>query len=250
MNRRALLAGVTIVAGLAIAACNDAAPPSSPPATTAAAASPAEAATTQGSAGASADPGASPTQPASATPPAPSSGGAPGAASCAKDGDCGWDDPCQPRRCVAAGAAPPAAGCERSVSPEGSCVCFESRCAFRPTAARSPVSVETACTSIPGCVLDVGAGACAPGNDPDSRPLGEPGPHCRCDGREPRRCHYVWIDPVPCESDADCWVSEEDFTRPIARPRKLRGKRFRPCKDGERAPVCERGRCTVRGYTC
>jgi len=61
------------------------------------------------------------------------------------------------------------------------------------------------------------------------------GPRCRCDSREPRRCHYDWIGPVPCASDDDCWVNAESST-PIARPRKLRGKRFRPCKDGERAP--------------
>jgi hypothetical protein len=98
--------------------------------------------------------------------------------------------------------------------------------------------------------MDVAAGTCTPGADPDTVRPGEPGPHCRCDGHEPRRCHYVWVDPVPCTSDADCWVSQKGFSHAIARPKKLRGKRFRPCKDGEEAPACQSGSCVLRGYTC
>jgi len=244
---------VTIVASLTIVACSNSTPapaPSKPPATTTAATTPAEGAATPGSVATSPDPGASPTPGPSATPSAPSSGGAPAAASCAKDSDCAWDDPCQPRRCVAVAAAPPAVGCDKSVPPDGTCVCFDRRCAYRPVATRSPVSVEEACTSPPDCIMDVAAGTCAPGSDPDTQPLGQPGPHCRCDGHEPRRCHYVWVESIPCTADADCWVSHEDFTHPIARPKKLRGKRFRPCKDGEQAPVCRSGVCTVEGYTC
>jgi hypothetical protein len=97
--------------------------------------------------------------------------------------------------------------------------------------------------------MDVAAGTCVPGDDPDPQPPGLPGPRCRCDSSEPRRCHYTWVEPVPCASDADCWVSDESLT-PIARPRKLRRKRFRPCKDGEHAPVCRDGTCVVVGYTC
>jgi hypothetical protein len=185
--------------------------------------------------------GASAAQPA-ATPPAP--------AACARDADCAWEDPCRPTRCVPAAAQPPAAGCDKSVPPEGTCVCFDRRCAYRPAASRSPVSVDAACTSPPDCILDAASGTCTPGSDPDTGHIGEPGPHCRCDRREPRRCHYVWIDPVPCSSDDDCWVSNDGFTHPIARPKKLRGRRFRPCKDGEEAPVCRAGSCTVQGYTC
>jgi hypothetical protein len=147
-------------------------------------------------------------------------------------------------------AAPPPAGCDKSSPPEGTCVCFDRRCAYRPLATRSPVSVEAACTSPPGCIMDVAAGTCAPGADPDMRPLGEPGPHCRCAGHEPRRCHYVWVDAIPCASEADCWVSNDGFSHPIARPRKLRGKRFRPFEDGENVPVCESGSCAIRGMTC
>ncbi|HTE55120.1 MAG TPA: hypothetical protein VK698_29915 [Kofleriaceae bacterium] len=110
------------------------------------------------------------------------------------------------------------------------------------------MSVEAACTSPPGCLMDVAAGTCAPGDDPDIRPPGQPGPRCGCDSREPRRCHYVWVDPVPCASDEDCWVS--DGGSPIARPKKLRRKRFRPCKDGENVPVCDSGTCVLRGAAC
>ncbi len=251
MNRTAFLPSATIVASLAIAACSNPTPaPSTPPESTAAATTPAEGAATPGSAVASPDPGASATPDPSATPSVPSSGGASGATSCAKDSDCAWDDPCQPKRCGAVTAAPPPAGCDKSSPPEGTCVCFDRRCAYRPVATRSPVSVEAACTSPPDCIMDVAAGTCAPGADPDARPLGEPGPHCRCDGREPRRCHYVWVDAIPCASDADCWVSNDGFDHPIARPKKLRGKRFRPCKDGENVPVCQSGSCTLRGMKC
>ena len=97
--------------------------------------------------------------------------------------------------------------------------------------------------------MDAAAGTCVPGDDPDPQTPGLPGPRCRCDSQEPRRCHYGWIEPVACSSDADCWVSDDGFN-PIARPKKLRGKRFRPCKDGERAPVCSDGTCSVVGYTC
>jgi hypothetical protein len=52
---------------------------------------------------------------------------------------------------------------------------------------------------------------------------------------------------VACQSDDDCWL---DGTKPIARPRALRGKRLRPCKDSERVPICKAGACAVEGYKC
>lgn len=240
--KRTALACLTIAATMMIIACGNPTPSPAPSATGA------EVAPTEGTA----TPGpvaVSPAPAANATPPTPSGADALAAASCAKDSDCAWDDSCAPRRCVAAGASPPAAGCEKSIPPEGTCACFDRRCTYRPNATRSPVSVEAECTSREGCVMDVAAGTCVPGDDPDPRAPGLPGPRCRCDSREPHRCHYSWVEPVPCASDDDCWVIDESAT-PIARPRKLRGKRFRPCKDGERAPVCQSGACIVRGYTC
>lgn len=246
MNRTAFLATLMTAAGLIMLACNSSAP-STPPATTAAATTPAEGAGTLGNPAASPDPGSTPTKEPSAAPPAAPSTGA-GAASCATDSDCAWDDPCVPKRCVAAASAPAPTACDKTVAPDGTCVCFDRQCAYRPAANRSPVSVEAACTSPPGCVLDVAAGTCAPGDDPDVRPPGRPGPRCLCDGREPRRCHHVWVDPVPCASDDDCWVSAAGS--PIARPRKQRGRRFRPCKDGADVPACDSGTCILRRAAC
>jgi hypothetical protein len=247
--RTASPAYLTIVASLTIVACSNstpAPPPTAPTATATTAVTPAEDAATPGGGGASPDPGAGP----SATPSAPSAAPTAAASTCAKDTDCAWDDPCLPKRCVAASAAPTAAGCDESVPPEGTCVCFDRRCAYRPAATRSPVSVDQPCTSPPDCTMDAAAGTCVPGADPDAQPLGTPGPHCRCDGHEPRRCHYVWVESIPCAVDADCWVSHEGFAHPIARPRKLRGRRFRPCKDGEQAPVCRGGTCSLESYRC
>jgi hypothetical protein len=246
VRRTALFASLTIAATLTIVACDNPTPPSAPsvpPAPRTEVAAPTDGTATPGRAAVSPAPGPG------ATPPTPSGADALAAASCAKDSDCAWDDPCVPRRCVAAAASPPAVGCDKSVPPEGTCVCFDRRCAYRPDATRSPVSVEAACTSRQGCIMDVAAGTCVPGDDPEAHPPGLPGPRCRCDSREPRRCHYDWIEPVPCASDDDCWVSDESST-PIARPRKLRGKRFRPCKDGELAPVCQSGTCAVRALSC
>jgi hypothetical protein len=243
VSQTAFVVSLSTVASLTIVACSNSAPSTPPAATT-----PAEATATPGGTAASPDLGASPPTEPSATPSAASSEGASVAAPCAKDSDCAWDDPCLPKRCVAAASAPPPTGCDKSVPPEGTCVCFDRQCAYRPDARRSPVSVEAACTSPPACVMDVAAGTCAPGDDPDVRPPGRPGPRCRCDSNEPRRCHYVWVDPVPCASDDDCWVS--DAGSPIARPRKVRGKRFRPCKDGANVPACDSGTCILRGASC
>jgi hypothetical protein len=56
---------------------------------------------------------------------------------------------------------------------------------------------------------------------------------------------------IPCSSADDCWVDDSVSPyQPIARPKRLRGKRFRPCVDGEAAPVCRSGFCGVEGYFC
>jgi len=54
--------------------------------------------------------------------------------------------------------------------------------------------------------------------------------------------------PVACKTDDDCWV---EGGKPVVRPKALRGKKFKPCQDGERAPVCgDAGVCVLRGYKC
>jgi hypothetical protein len=52
---------------------------------------------------------------------------------------------------------------------------------------------------------------------------------------------------VACKTDDDCWI---DDGKPIARPKQHRGKKFKPCKDGEHAPVCKENACTIVGYKC
>lgn len=52
---------------------------------------------------------------------------------------------------------------------------------------------------------------------------------------------------VACKTDDDCWL---DGNKPISRPKEHRGKKFKPCKDGERAPVCKENLCTVVAYKC
>lgn len=54
--------------------------------------------------------------------------------------------------------------------------------------------------------------------------------------------------PIACRTDDDCWI--DDAFRPIARPKALRGKKIRPCKDGGHVPACKDGTCNVRVYKC
>jgi hypothetical protein len=52
---------------------------------------------------------------------------------------------------------------------------------------------------------------------------------------------------IPCTSVDDCWI---EGRRPIARPKNLRGRKFKPCKDGEVAPACKEGVCDRIAYKC
>lgn len=54
---------------------------------------------------------------------------------------------------------------------------------------------------------------------------------------------------IPCKSAKDCWFEFEPL-RPAPRPKKLRKKRFVPCRDGETEPVCGDGRCGLVFYEC
>lgn len=169
---------------------------------------------------------------------------------CTADTDCAFDDPCDPERCVAGASVPAPVGCEKSRPPTGTCVCFEKRCSLRPGPTHPKVSVDADCTHAVGCGLDRAAGRCAPGRDDDLRPQPLVGPRCDCDSHVPQRCHFSWLDPITCTSVDDCWVERLPFAHPIKRPRSKKGKRFRPCKDGERAPACQDGRCTLLAYGC
>ena len=75
----------------------------------------------------------------------------------------------------------------------------------------------------------------APAAPPSAKPVGSPAPS------------GLHSSAVPCRSVDDCWFRGRE---PIARPKKLRGKRFKPCVDGELAPVCVKGFCSLAAYGC
>jgi hypothetical protein len=226
--------------------------------------------TTPGAPSATNDGGApAPPAPLAATPSAPgasSSAGAPSAsasasgapavadpsvgAPCAADADCRWDDPCVPRRCIGGRAEP--TGCDKSLPPPGACACVARQCTQKPD---RPPPATSPCEP-GGCVTDRAAGACiadtrgvAPGLRAQ-RPV-EAGPSCDC-LTPAKGCEMTWIDRVPCKTTRDCWISPTPRTHPVARPAKLKGRDFKPCSDGEVAPVCgDDGFCAVgNAYKC
>lgn len=189
--------------------------------------------------------------PEEAAPVAPSIPGPVLAGPCASDADCGFDSPCLPRACV---SNPPVLdACDESSPPPGVCACVNGRCGLNPFAQRGEVTSDEACESFGerACGLDLARGTCAPGR-PDEGVGGAPytGPQCFCDGHPPRRCHFRWFEPVACRSTDDCWAEHDPLPHPIARPRRLRGRRFRPCVDGELAPTCAEGHCFLIPYGC
>jgi hypothetical protein len=224
------------IAGLLALSCSQPAEPrQSPTSPTASAPEPAEPAPPA----ATADAG----RPAAAAPPVDPS-------ACKADADCVFENPCQPARCVAAASVPASPGCKESSEPTGTCVCFDNRCSLKPGSKHPVVAVDADCTYVPGCVLDRAAGRCTPGKDDDFRADRSIGPRCDCDSHVPQRCHFSWLDPIACTSVDDCWVDPAPFSHPIKRPRSKKGKKFRPCKDGEVAPACTDGHCTTRAYGC
>ncbi len=53
--------------------------------------------------------------------------------------------------------------------------------------------------------------------------------------------------PIPCKTTDDCWVRGG---KAIRRPANMRGRKFKPCTDGESAPLCRGGFCSTLGYGC
>lgn len=53
--------------------------------------------------------------------------------------------------------------------------------------------------------------------------------------------------PVSCTGDDDCWFAGD---QPAARPKSLRGHKFRGCKDGESEPKCAEKVCVLRKLSC
>lgn len=194
---------------------------------------------------------AAPLQPEPAPPPAPPLLGRDhrSAVACTTDADCGWDDDCVPTRCVE--AHPPQA-CDESTPPPGTCSCIESACTLRPTTPPPP----TAACEPRACMVDRAAGKCVADDggvaeNVRSTPPVEVGPSCDCI-RPAEGCTFTWFDPVPCTTDRDCWVSPTPRRHPVARPKALRSRDFRPCADGEVAPKCgPAGQCVLGpAYSC
>ena len=82
-----------------------------------------------------------------------------------------------------------------------------------------------------------------------NRQIRDLGPACSCDA-DSLECRFVWVEPIACETVADCWVSDGRPHYPIARPKALRKQKFEPCRDGEVAPTCAAGRCSLLAYGC
>jgi hypothetical protein len=171
------------------------------------------------------------------------------AAACNIDSDCGWDDPCKPARCGLPGAN---ATCKDSAPAPGECLCVEQQCTMKPKIAPAPAGP----CELRACVVDRPAGKCIDddGGVPENLRTTAgvvSGPSCDCTNPA-EGCAWSWFEPVACKSDRECWIDPAPRTHPIARPKKLRGRDFKPCKDGEVAPKCgPEGTCTIGpAYTC
>jgi hypothetical protein len=56
---------------------------------------------------------------------------------------------------------------------------------------------------------------------------------------------------IDCVSDDDCWLTERNGrTVPTRRPTNLRGKKVRPCSDGDYTPQCTAGTCSLLAWRC
>lgn len=170
---------------------------------------------------------------------------APLAIGCEVDADCGWDDLCAPTRCVEHRER--AAECSASREAPGACACLGGHCTLVPAAsARGP-----ACRSF--CSADPSGGTCLADDTRGLLPDGVigPGAGCTCEGTgASAACRYDVVPLVPCTDARDCDVEDGALgLRPI-RARHRRRRDFVPCRDGDWAPVCNRGACGIVGFGC
>jgi len=180
----------------------------------------------------------------SAVAPAPAPAVAAQPTTCAADADCNFAEGVEPARCAVGPA--PAAG-KQPTKPDGVCVCLAGGCALRPEGAR--ISEQACGNEMDDCELDVPTARCEPGITPSDSPRSSYGPSCRCDYSD-QRCHLRWFDPIPFQTTDDCWASDEPVPHAIPRPKRLRGREFRACKDGEHVPACVDGTCALNSYSC
>jgi hypothetical protein len=174
---------------------------------------------------------------------APASGPAAPSRICSNNQDCSWDRPDKPTQCVAHPAGnttntrtnepakiPSAAGAV------GSCTCQEGHCTWRRP--NTVGEVQTVCIDYSDCRYDAQRGACRSRStsDNDSAPYYvKDSPICECHSGT---CSKTEVPAVPCKTDDDCWFSDELPRRPIRKPARLRGHKFKGCVDGEVPPKC------------
>jgi hypothetical protein len=165
---------------------------------------------------------------------------------CSDDAGCGWDDPCVATRCIGATQVPDDLKCDESAPPPGTCSCVEGRCSLRPK--DTPAAAPSCRTET--CGLEQSAGRCVAGSQLQAnRYTRDLGPACHCD-QDSLECRFVWVEAIACEDVGACWVSESPPYHPIPRPKSMRGRKFKPCSDGEVAPICRDGLCSVVAYSC
>lgn len=106
----------------------------------------------------------------------------------------------------------------------------------------------TRCSGPDDCKVDVASGTCSIDGGVSSWPAPSQGGACGC---VKNVCHSLWIEPVSCQTNADCAVATEPVVHPTrAAPTKKKPRPFRPCKDGEREPACIDAVCTIRKWKC
>lgn len=168
---------------------------------------------------------------------------------CTTDEDCSWDDFCFPTRCIDASTPGIEQECEESAPPDGTCSCVENQCTLRPDDPATRTSTDGACTLDSDCTIDVGSGSCYVGSA-HLGPITEQGPLCACN-TETSLCVYVWIEPVPCTSFADCWYEREPRLHPVPAT-EPRDAPVEPCVEGEIDSICddETHMCRVVVWGC
>lgn len=168
---------------------------------------------------------------------------------CETDEDCSWDDWCFPTRCIDASTEGIEQECEESAPPDGTCGCVDNWCTLRPDEPATRTSTEGGCTQDADCTVDVGSGMCHVGSAHLS-PLTELGPLCICNS-ETTLCEFMWIEPVPCTTFADCWYEREPRLHPVPAT-EPRDAPVEPCVEGEIDSICdERTRtCRIVAWEC
>jgi hypothetical protein len=169
---------------------------------------------------------------------------------CASDAECGWDDPCHAQRCGTPTVASSSAICTRSAPPPGDCACVEDRCTLRPSQLAAGRSTEGTCEADTDCAVDVGTGTCHVGGETHIGPIQQSGPVCVC---QASACELTWVEPIPCETFAECSWEREPRLRPT-RAKTPRTQPVEPCVDGEIDAVCEGEEgaktCRIRAWKC